>query len=85
MKHRANAQAALEAVATFEESHHKRAGAYTQDLRALGQVYGDPDQFLTLLSLSLDLRSGCRVVNDDPELTIVDEEAACYPLSIRVE
>ena len=35
--------------------------------------------------LSLNLSSGCGVVDDDAELIVVDEEATCSPLTIGVE
>lgn len=39
----------------------------------------------SFFDLSLDLRSGRRLVDDDAELVVVDEEAARHPLSVRVE
>ena len=38
-----------------------------------------------LFDLSLYLRGRSSVVDDDAELVVVDEKAACDPLAIRVE
>lgn len=57
MKHRANAEAALAALASYEQSHKKATGAYTQDLAALGRQYGDLNEFTLRLSQTLDIRS----------------------------
>jgi hypothetical protein len=39
----------------------------------------------SLLDLGLHLSGRRRVIDDDAELALVDEEAACRPLSVRVE
>lgn len=37
------------------------------------------------LDLSLNLRGGCSVVDENAELVVVNEKAACRTLTIRVE
>lgn len=45
-----------------------------------------PDRFRgPFFDLSLDLRGGRAVIDNDAEVIFVNEEAACHSLSIRVE
>lgn len=53
----ANAKRGVAALAAFEEIHKEKTGRYTGDLTALGQEFGDTEEFFELLSQTMDLGS----------------------------
>jgi hypothetical protein len=65
----ANARESLAALARFEDIHKARAGVYTSDVNELGKAYGNPQEFVTLLAQTIDLRT-LRIEADEDHYVI---------------
>ena len=84
MQVQANASRTVSALATFEDAYKKRSGTYTADLNELGKVYGNPDEFMTLLGQAVLLPS-VQIQADKDHYHIVararDAEATAFEIS----